>query len=103
LFHIFAKLKFLAVEKWTEEELTKFIKENRDLILNGKPTDVHEMKFMTKLQLKAKSFINLTPYFVKVTIVTVIIFLCSIFAWYSFMRPDRNKTVIENIIEQFKK
>jgi hypothetical protein len=91
------------MKDWTEEDLEKFIKENRELLLKGKPTTGHEIKFMTKLQLRVKSFIDLTPYLVKVAIVTIIVFLCSMFVWYSFMRPDKNKPIIKNIIEQFEK
>ena len=66
------------------------------------PSENHEEKFLTKLQSRFKEYVSITPYFVKVGIITIIVFLCSIFAWYSFMRPDPSKTVIENIIEQFK-
>ena len=88
---------------WTDEELEKFIKENREKLIQNKPTAGHDVKFLTKLQLRIKSIVDLTPYFVKVAIITIIIFLCSIFIWYSFMRPDKSKPIIENIIEQFKK
>jgi uncharacterized membrane protein (DUF106 family) len=84
-----------------EEKLRKYAREFKDEF--GEPSANHEEKFMAKLQSRVKKFIDLTPYFVKVAIVTIIVFLCSIFAWYSFMRPDPSKTVIENIIEQFKK
>lgn len=87
---------------WTEEELEKFIKENRDLLIKSKPAEGHEIKFMTKLQLRVKNFIDLTPYFVKVAIVTIIIFVASSIIWYSFLRPDKNKPIIENVIDQFK-
>jgi hypothetical protein len=67
------------------------------------PSENHEEKFLKKLQLRFKEYVDLTPYLVKVAIVTVIIFLCSMFVWYSFMRPDKSKSVIENVIQQFKK
>jgi len=67
------------------------------------PSENHEEKFLMKLKLRTKKFIDLTPYLVKVGIITVLIFAASIFVWYSFLRIDENKTVIENIIEQFKK
>ena len=85
------------MKEWNEEELEKFIKENKNALVDGcRPIVGHEVKFMTKLQLKVKHFVDLTPYFVKVAIVTIIIFLCSIFTWYSVMRPDPSKSVIEN-------
>ena len=67
------------------------------------PSENHEENFLKKLQSRFKEYVDLTPYFVKVAIITIIVFLCSIFAWYSFMRPDPSKPVIENIIDQFKK
>jgi hypothetical protein len=67
------------------------------------PSENHEEKFLAKLQSRFKEYVSITPYLVKVAIVTVIIFLCSMFVWYSFLRPDPSKTVIENVIEQFKK
>ena len=92
------------MKDWTDEELEKFIKENKDALVDGcRPVIGHEVKFLAKLQLRFKEYVSITPYLVKVAIVTIIVFLCSIFAWYSFMRPDKSKPVIENIIEQFKK
>ena len=82
-----------------DEKLKRYAKEFRDEF--GEPSIGHEEKFMTKLQSRVKKFIDLTPYLVKVAIVTVVIFAASIFTWYSFFRIDENKTVIENIIEQF--
>lgn len=67
------------------------------------PSPNHEEKFLRKLQMRAKKFVDLTPYFVKVAIITIIVFICSAIMWYSFLRPDKNKPVIENIIDQFKK
>ena len=67
------------------------------------PSGNHEEKFLKKLQSRFKEYVDLTPYLVKVAIVTLIIFISSMFIWYSFMRPDPNKNVIENVIEQFKK
>lgn len=67
------------------------------------PSENHEEKFLWKLQMRAKKFVDLTPYFIKVAIVTIIITVSSILIWYSFFRIDPNKSVIENVIEQFKK
>jgi len=92
------------MKNWTDEELEKFIRDNKDALVDGcRPIVGHEIKFMTKLQLRVKHYIDITPYLIKVGIVTLIVFLCSMFVWYSFMRPDKNKPIIENVIEQFKK
>ena len=91
------------MKDWTEEELEKFIRGNKDKLIKSKPTVGHEIKFMTKLKLRVKSVIDITPYLVKVAIVTIIVFLCSIFIWYNFIRKDKTKPVYENIVNQFKK
>jgi hypothetical protein len=66
------------------------------------PSENHEEKFLKKLQSRFKEYVDLTPYFVKVAIVTIIIFVASSLIWYSFFRVDKNKPIIENIIDQFK-
>jgi hypothetical protein len=92
------------MKNYTDEELRKFIRNNKDTLIDGcRPVIGHEEKFLRKLQARAKKFIDLTPYLVKVAIATILIFVSSMFVWYSFMRPDPTKTVIENVIEQFKK
>jgi hypothetical protein len=91
------------MKDWNEKELEKFIRENKDILVDGcRPITGHEEKFLMKLQSRVKKFVELTPYFVKVAIITVIIFICSYLIWNNFIRKDKNKPVIENIIEQFK-
>jgi hypothetical protein len=91
------------MKDWTEEDLEKFIKENRELLLKGKPTTGHEIKFMTKLKLRMKSIIDITPYLIKIAIITIIIFTASALIWNNFIRKDKNKPIYENIVNQFKK
>jgi hypothetical protein len=86
-----------------EKNIEEFIKKNRDEIFSDVPKNNHEEKFLFKLGLRVKRFIDLTPYFVKVAIVAIVIFTCSIFVWYNYMRKDKTKPVIENIVDQFKK
>jgi hypothetical protein len=66
------------------------------------PSENHEEKFLRKLQMRAKKYIDLTPYLVKVAIITVIVFIGSFLIWNTFIRKDKDKSVIENVIEQFK-
>jgi hypothetical protein len=87
----------------TEEQLEEFIRKNKDKFSEYKINDDHEIKFMTRLQLKVKHYINITPHLVKVAIITVIIFITSSLIWYNFMRKDKTKPVYENIVDQFKK
>jgi len=85
------------------DEIRDVVDSNKEDFEEELPTETHEEKFMAKLQTRIRNYIDLTPYLVKVAIVTVIIFIASIFVWYSFFRIDKNKPVIENIIDQFKK
>lgn len=86
-----------------EKNIEEFIKKNRDEIFTDVPKNNHEKKFLFKLGLRVKKFIDLTPYFVKLAIIAIIIFIASIFVWYNYMRKDKTKPVYENIIDQFKK
>ena len=92
------------MKNWTDEELEKFIRDNKDALVDGcRPVVGHEIKFMTKLKLRVKSYIDITPYLVKIAIVTVIIFIASALIWNNFIRKDKTKPVYENIVNQFKK
>ena len=92
------------MKNWTDEELEKFIRDNKDALVDGCIHVVgHEIKFMTKLKLRVKSIIDITPYLIKVAIMTVIIFIASALIWYNFIRKDKTKPVYENIVNQFKK
>jgi hypothetical protein len=86
-----------------EKNIEDFIQKNRDEIFSDVPKNNHEEKFLFKLRLRVKKFIDLTPYFVKLAVIAIIIFTASIFVWYNYMRKDKNKPVIENIVDQFKK
>lgn len=89
---------------FTEKDIEEFIKKS-DVVGYGEvdhPSLNHEEKFLVKLQNRAKKFIDLTPYLVKVGIVTIIIFICSILIWNNFIRKDKDKPIIESIVEHFK-
>jgi hypothetical protein len=86
-----------------EKNIEEFIKKNRDEIFTDVPKDNHEEKFLYKLGLRVKKFIDLTPYFVKLAIVVIMVFIISALTWNAFIRKDKNKPVIENIVDQFKK
>ena len=83
---------------WTDEKLEKFIRDNKDALIDGcQPTMYHEDNFPVKLSKRFKKFISIVPYLVKVMIVTVIIFACSIFVWYKFLKHPIVDAVIEKI------
>ena len=55
------------------------------------PSAIHEEKFLMKLRLRTKKYIDLTPYFIKLAIVTIIVFLCSILVWNFLIRKNKDE------------
>ena len=88
--------------RFTEKDIEDFAKNSKKAGYGelDHPSENHEEKFLRKLQMRTKKFVDLTPYFIKVAIVTIIVFLCSILIWNAFIR-DKNKPVVKSIIEQF--
>lgn len=75
-----------------------FIRENRDKFETNSINNLHEQKFLIKLANKFKKFINIAPYLLKVFIVTIIIFIVSIWIWNSYIRKDRNEITLKQKI-----
>jgi len=83
---------------WTEEKLEKFIRDNKDALVDGcRPTMWHEDNFLQKLSKRFKKIISIVPYLMRVLIITIIIFICSIFIWYKFFDHPKIDSVIEKI------
>lgn len=93
--------------KWTEEEIEKFIIENKSRFELVKISSNHQDKFLIKLRNRFKKIISIVPYLIRIIIVWVIVVILSIFAWNSWIRKDRHeitlKHKIENIITYIKK
>lgn len=90
----------------TEDNIEEFIRANKDKFYSYHPDKQHEEKFIRKLVNKFKKFVNIVPYLLRVFIVTIIIFVVSIWIWNSYIRKDRNeitlkeKLKIQNITNQ---
>jgi hypothetical protein len=89
-----------------EENIEQFIQDNKEKFDKYCPEPNHEQHFLIKLYNKFKIIISIIPYLIRVFIVTIIIFILSIWVWNSWIRKDRHevtlKQKIENIIH-FKK
>lgn len=70
-----------------EEELEKFIRNNKDKFEVNHPEPHHEQHFLNKLINKFKKVINIVPYLVKVGVATVLIFILSFLLWRTFICP----------------
>jgi hypothetical protein len=70
-----------------EEELEKFIRDNKDKFDIYEPESGHNQHFLKKLLAKFKEVINIVPYLVKVGIATIFIFLISFLLWRAYICP----------------
>jgi len=70
-----------------EEELEKFIRENKDKFDTYHPEPGHSQLFLSRLIKKFKAVINIVPYLVKVGIATIFIFILSFVVWKTYLAP----------------
>jgi hypothetical protein len=70
-----------------EEELEKFIRDNKDKFDIYEPEFHHNQHFLNKLINKFKEVINIVPYLVKAGLVTILIFILSFLIWRTYMCP----------------
>jgi len=80
------------------ENIEKFIRENRDKFGVDPPHDNHMEKFLVKLNNKIRDLISIVPYLIRVAIVTVVIFTASIMIWNNYIRKDRHEITLRNKI-----
>lgn len=70
-----------------EEELEKFIRDNKDSFDIYEPESDHNQHFLNKLLNKFKEVINIVPYLVKVGLATILVFIISFFLWRNYICP----------------
>jgi len=70
-----------------EEDLEKFIRENKDKFDTYHPEPGHSQLFLSRLIKKFKAVINIVPYLVKVGIATIFIFILSFVVWKTYLSP----------------
>jgi hypothetical protein len=75
------------MKNWKEEELEKFIRDNKDKFNVYQPESDHNQHFLNKLFNKFKEVINIVPYLVKVGIGTILIFILSFLVWRTYICP----------------
>ena len=75
------------MKTWKEEDLEKFIRDNKDKFDVYQPEPDHNQHFLNKLIKKFKAVINIVPYLVKVGIATILIFILSFFLWRAYICP----------------
>ena len=80
------------------DNIEKFIRENRDKFGVDQPHDNHMEKFLTKLNNKILHIISIVPYLIRVAIVTVLIFTASLLIWNNYIRKDRHEITLRNKI-----
>jgi hypothetical protein len=78
-----------------EEELEKFIRENKDKFDTYNPEPDHSQLFLSKLFKKFKEVISIVPYLVKVGIATILIFILSFIVWRIFLSPPLTRVSLK--------
>jgi len=73
--------------KFSEEDIEQFIRDNREKFDVYAIEDKHEEHFLKKLYLRFKTYISIVPYLIKVSFITLIIFISSFLVWYNFICP----------------
>jgi hypothetical protein len=74
-----------------EEELEKFIRDNKDKFDVYQPEPNHDQHFLNRLINKFKEVINIVPYLVKVGITTILIFILSFLLWRTYICPPLSR------------
>jgi hypothetical protein len=75
------------METREEQELEKFIRDNKDKFDIYQPEPNHNQHFLNKLINKFKEVINIVPYLVKVGIAIILIFILSFLVWRTYICP----------------
>ena len=83
----FGLKRFSIMKTWDEEEIEKFIRENKDKFNVYHPEPNHNQHFLIKLIHKFKEVISIVPYLVKVGIATILIFILSYGVWRIYIAP----------------
>src|SRR4030043_274158 len=79
------------MKNWEEEELEKFIRDNKDKFDIYQPEPNHHQHFLNRLINKFKDVINIVPYLVKVGIATILIFILSFLLWRTYICPPLSR------------
>jgi len=75
------------MKTWEEQELEKFIRDNKDKFDIYQPEPNHNQHFLNKLINRFKEVINIVPYLAKVGIATILIFILSFLVWRTYICP----------------
>jgi len=79
------------MKTWEEEELEKFIRDNKDKFDTYQPEPDHNQHFLNKLINKFKEVLSIVPYLVKVGIATILIFILSLLLWRTYICPPLSR------------
>jgi len=79
------------MKNWKEDELEKFIRNNKDKFEVYQPDPNHDQHFLNKLIKKFKEVINIVPYLAKVGVATILIFALSFLIWRTYICPPLSR------------
>ena len=79
------------MKNWEEEDLEKFIRNNRDKFNEFQPEPDHDQHFLNKLINKFREVINIVPYLAKAGAATILIFILSFLLWRTYICPPLSR------------
>jgi hypothetical protein len=79
------------MKNWKDEELEKFIRNNKDKFDVHQPEPNHDQHFLNKLINKFKEVINIVPHLVKAGVATIFIFILSFLLWRTYICPPLSR------------
>lgn len=85
-----------AMKNLEEEELEKFIRDNKEEFDSYQPEPHHNQHFLNKLINKFKEVISIVPYLVKVGLATILIFMLSFILWRIYFCPPLTRISLKN-------
>lgn len=85
--------------EFNEDNIEKFIRDNKEKFDKCDPSLYHSDHFLLKLHKKFKKLISIVPYLVKVFVFGTMIAILSIWIWNSYIRKDRHEITLKQKIE----
>jgi len=89
--------------EWNEDNLEKFIRENKEKFDTEDPDRYHGTHFLNKLHYRLRQvYVSILPHLAKLAITTILVFSLSFFAWGNWLSPDRDKKSLGSVSFEYR-
>lgn len=79
------------------DSIKSYLDANRDS-LDENPSRNHNGRFLLKLNERFRRIVSIVPYILRVAVITIVVFTCSILVWDNFIRKDRHEVTLREKI-----